>query len=72
MPFFVIQLGWVFAYGDYPFSIKSGQGAIWTETPNRIGGWSLYQAKSYRTCDQATWRDLLLLAISLWQRRAGF
>jgi hypothetical protein len=35
----------------HPFSIKSARGGIWTETPNRIRGWLLYKAKSYRICD---------------------
>jgi hypothetical protein len=35
----------------HPFSIKSARGGIWTETPDRIRGWLLYKAKSYRICD---------------------
>jgi len=51
--FLVIELGvGLFAYRDYPFLTESAHGAIWTEAPNRIRGWSLYQAKSYRRCDK--------------------
>jgi hypothetical protein len=35
----------------HPFSIKSARGGIWTETRDRIRGWLLYKAKSYRICD---------------------
>ena len=48
MPFFIVEFMFrSFALRDSTFLLKSARKAIWTETHNRSGGWSSYQAKPY-------------------------
>ena len=55
MPFFIVELMFrSFALRDSTFLIKSAWKAIWTETHNRTGGWSSYQAKPYHPVETST------------------